>query len=137
MDYSKLAQVKVADSATEAAREEKRKKIQDAIDRRRAARERARKLADAKKRREEQRNNRVKDSKKYAIFKVTDSFKSLKKKIKDELLETETTEDAVTACLNALEGQPAEQVLAATVEVLAEAIDAIQEVEPDSDSEEE
>ena len=126
MDYGKLAQVKIADSTTDTAKEEKRKKIQDAIERRRASRERARKVADAKRRREEQKNQQVKDSKEYANFKVTDGFKSLKKKIKDEMLETETTEDAVTACLNALEGQPAEQVLAATVEVLAEAIDALQ-----------
>lgn len=141
MDYGKLAQVKIADSATDAAKEEKRKKIQDAIERRRAAREKARKIADAKRRREEK-NQKVEDSKEYSKFKVTDGFQSLKKKIKDEMLETETTEDAVAACLNALEGQPAEQVLAATVEVLAEAIDALQgaeepELEPEEVVEEE
>lgn len=52
---------------------------------------------------------------------------ALKKKIKDELEGTETTEDAVKVALANLEGEAPEIVLEAVTEVLAETVDALEE----------
>lgn len=72
--------------------------------------------------------------KSFRKFRVQDTYKALRKRIKDELDETETTSEAVDVVVEALEDAPAEQVLAATVEVLGQAIDALQEqVSPTDD----
>jgi preprotein translocase subunit YajC len=52
---------------------------------------------------------------------------ALKSKIKDELEETETTEDAVKVALANLDGEAPEVVLQAVTEVLAETVDALEE----------
>ena len=122
MDYGKLC--RVADAA-QTSKEDHKKKIQDAIERRRASREEARKKVEDS------------ESKKYETFKVTDSYKDLRKKIKDNLMETEDTEAAIQAALEALAEAPAEQVLAATIEVLAEAIDVLQVEDPEIEENEE
>lgn len=62
----------------------------------------------------------------YEGFKVTDSFINAKKKIKDALEDTETTNDAVNVAIEALNEVPAEQAIAAVIEVLAEAIDILE-----------
>jgi HSP90 family molecular chaperone len=64
----------------------------------------------------------------YQSIKDSSNYKRLIKKIKDELSETESTEEAIDVALEALQEAPAEQVLAATVEVLGEAIDSIEEL---------
>lgn len=74
-------------------------------------------------------SKRVEDSvkKKYRKFRVTDSYKSLLKKIKDDFEETVNTQEAVDVAIEALQEAPAEQVVAACVEVLAGTIDVLQE----------
>lgn len=65
-------------------------------------------------------------ARKYNTFKVTDSYKNYKKRIKDALEDTETTDDAVAVAVEALNEVPADQAIAAVVEVLGEAIDILQ-----------
>lgn len=80
------------------------------------------------KRRQQKPANKVADSeKKYRKFRVTDSYKSLVKKIKDDIEETVNTQEAVDVAIEALQEAPAEQVVAACVEVLAGTIDVLQE----------
>lgn len=113
LDLKKLASVASTDRSTRVqvndslSKEVKRKKI----------------IADALSRRKNS----------YKKFKVTDSFKALKKKIKDALDETESTEDAVDAVLEILNDPDStpDQTLAATVEVLAEAVDVLQDKLPE------
>lgn len=115
MDYKKLSGVKISDSSVE----EKKAKLKAAIEKRKAIRDAA-----EKKKREEA--AKLADSKKYSNFRITDAYKNLAKKIKDELSETETTEEAINVALEALQEAPAEQVLAAVTEVLGEAIDVLE-----------
>lgn len=148
MDYKKLSGVKISDSSVEekkaklkaaiekrmAIRDAAEKKRAEAIEKRTAIRDSAEKKAKlkairdaAERRRAAIRNRkRLTDSNKYSTFRITDSYKSLFKKIKDELSETETTEEAINVALEALQDAPAEQVLAAVTEVLGEAIDVLE-----------
>lgn len=123
MDYTKLAKVqtqKVTDSVD-------KNEILDALRKRRAARKKA--IADAQNRKEQ-------NTKRFAKFKVTDSYKTLKKKIKDALEDTETTEEAVEAALAELDSESeTAEVLAAVVEVLAEVIDQVSEGEETEEEE--
>lgn len=120
MDFKKLAQVgstKIADSKS-LVNDENRKKVIDALKKRVALK----KAADARK------SVIADSSKKYSVFKITDSYKALKKKIKDDLEETQSTDEAVECALNELTPDtPAEQVLAAVVETLGETIDDLEE----------
>lgn len=59
---------------------------------------------------------------------VSDSFRTLKRKIKDSLDETETTEDAIIAVEQFLDTEEPQEVIQATVEVLADIIDKLEEV---------
>lgn len=70
--------------------------------------------------------------KKYAEIKDSETYKALKKKIKDEMLETETTEDAIEVVQNALDNAAPEEVLSAAVEILAETVDVLQEQLPEN-----
>jgi len=114
MDFKKLAQVsasKIADSSNK-TKEELKKEILDSIRARRAARK-ARTIA---------------DSKNFRKFRVTDAYRNLKKKIKDDLEETETTDEAIETALSEITPEaPAEQVLSAVIEVLGDTIDDLQE----------
>lgn len=147
MDFKKLSEVntsKIADSSSKTVAE-KKKEIIDSIKKRRE--ERKQSIADAEKRRKlliqskrsrEERKQSIADAeKKFSKFKVADSYVNLKKKIKDSLDETETTDGAVEAALAEITPDaPAEQVLAAVVEVLAETIDMLSEPELEEDPEE-
>jgi len=57
-----------------------------------------------------------------------DTFKAFKKKVKDALEETESTEEATTTVTEFLEEAAPEDVVKAAVEVLAEAVDQLQTV---------
>lgn len=83
------------------------------------------------------RRKMIKDSKTFLkSLKVKDSYKNLFKKVKDALEDTETTEDAVCAALDTItEDTPAEDVLAAVVEVLGDTIDELQAEEEYTDEE--
>ena len=120
MDFKKLSQV--TDSAhapkSDATSESKKKVIIDAL------------------RKKAQLKRQVMDSKSYRKFKVTDTFKNLKKRIKDELEETETTEEAVEVLIEALAEAPAEQVVAAATEVLAEIVEVLEGDSDEGDSDE-
>lgn len=146
MDFKKLSEVntsKIADSSSKTVAE-KKKKIIDAIKKRREERKQSnddaakKKIVDSIKRRREERKRSIADAeKKFSKFKVADSYVNLKKKIKDSLDETETTNEAVEAALAEITPDaPAEQVLAAVVEVLAETIDMLSEPEFEEDPEE-
>lgn len=137
MDYKKLSSVTHVTDSAEVTVDEKKKKIIDAAKRKKINAIRAVRDAARRKRVEYLRSqitnaskkSKVKDSaRKFKIFKVSDSYLNLKKKIKDDLLETETTDEAVEAALsNINEDTPAEQVVAAVTEVLGETIDTLQE----------
>jgi soluble cytochrome b562 len=126
MDFKKLAEVQAKNQAPVADSTKKsRKEIMDAIAARRAARKKA--IEDAQK------------AKDFKMFKVTDGYKNLRKKIKDALEETETTEAAIEAALQEITPEaPAEQVLAAVIEILGETIDELEgeaNADPDPDNE--
>lgn len=71
---------------------------------------------------------------KYARIKVKDSYKNLLKKIKDELEETESTDAAIECALsNITPDTPAEDVLAAVMETLGETIDELSAQSGDED----
>lgn len=147
MDYSKLSQVaatprqKVSDSATRIEDKKKylsvKQKLSDSIKDKSAAEI----FTAAKEMLKDSAPEHViralvsllskKDSaptrKKYAEFKVADTYQQLKKKIKDDLLETETTDAAIEAVEVALENAAPEEVLAAAVEILSETVDVLQE----------
>lgn len=114
MDFKKLAQVntsKITDSSKKTS-EERKKEILDSIKARRAARK----------------ASQIADSKVYKKFRVTDAYKNLKRKIKDDLEETETTDEAIETALSEITPEaPAEQVLSAVIEVLGDTIDDLQE----------
>lgn len=143
MDYKKLSSVTHVTDSTEVTVDEKKKKILDAAKRKKINAARAIRDAARRKRVEYLRSqitnvgkkSKVEDSaRKFKVFKVTDSYINLKKKIKDDLLETETTDEAVEAALsNINEDTPAEQVVAAVTEVLGETIDVLQEAVEDDD----
>lgn len=119
MDFKKLSEV-TASKITDSVKQD-RQVVIDSIKKRREALKR-KAVLDAKKKN----TKRISDS--YAKFKITDSYKSLKKKIKDDLEDTETTEAAVEAALADITPEaPAEQVLAAVVEILGDTIDTLQE----------
>ena len=86
-------------------------------------------IKDAIAKRQKESKNQITDAeaKKYRKFRVTDSYKSLVKKIKDDMEETVNTQEAVDVAIEALQEAPAEQVVAACVEVLAGTIDVLQE----------
>lgn len=69
---------------------------------------------------------KVQDARAYKTFKVTDSYRNALKKVKDALEETETTDDAINVAIEALNEVPAEQAIAAVIEVLSEAIDILE-----------
>ena len=58
---------------------------------------------------------------------ASDSYKSNFRRIKDELVSTESTEEAIAVVENAITELPAEEVAIAVVEVLAETIDKLTE----------
>ena len=68
---------------------------------------------------------------KKALKNVADrkSFSKLKKQIKDELEETETTEDAVGVVVNYLDSQEPEDVVRAALEVIGETVDELLEMQ--------
>lgn len=59
---------------------------------------------------------------------LTDSFKKLKRRIKDDLEGTESTEEVIDVVQNYLAEAPADEVLQATVEVLGEVVDKLEEL---------
>lgn len=69
---------------------------------------------------------KVKDSK---IRRMSDSFKNMKKRIKDELEETESTDEAIEVVVAALDDPEADskEVAQATVEVFADIIEVLQD----------
>lgn len=70
--------------------------------------------------------------KRIQMIKDSESYKRNKKRIKDALEDTESTEEAIEAGVGALaEGVPAEQAIAAVIETLGEAIDILQEQCPE------
>lgn len=136
MDYSKLTAV--VDSASAPA-VKKGSKISDA-----AKKSVAKKGVDKKNPKASEEKSTIKDSlmkktalRKYNAFKISDAYKNSKKRIKDALEDTETTEDAVAVGVNALADTPADQVIAAVIETLGEAIDMLQEECPECGAEEE
>lgn len=79
-------------------------------------------------------NSKIGDSKtdkdvKTKRERISDSLKrkSLKRRIKDELDETETTAEAINVVSEALKNEPAEEVALAAVEILSETVDFLQE----------
>lgn len=108
MNLEKLA--KVADSVKET--EINGKKIADS----------ARKEALKKK----LRDSKIENLRNHKTWRVTDEFVNLRKRVKDELEKTENTEQVIETVMTLLEDQPAEQVIAATLEVIAEAVDLLE-----------
>lgn len=77
--------------------------------------------------RSSRRVKRIKDSK---------AYNRIKRRIKDALEETESTEEAIEAAVGSLdEGAPADQVLSAVVEILGDVIDELQGEDPESEDE--
>lgn len=106
LQNSKPGAVKVKDSKNQGLTVEQLKKVKDAIKKAKAAT----------------------PTHKASAIKVKDSYKSLVKKIKDELEETETTEQVVETALDNITAEtPAEDVLVAVVEALGETIDQLEE----------
>lgn len=123
MDYNKLSKVTDSVSKTPSSAEEKKVVIKRILDSRRRKGIKAR-LADRSSIQDSLKNRKNRE---YSKFRVTDSYKNLLTKIKDEMSETETTDEAVEAVLEVMKEAPAEQVVAATIEILGETIDALEE----------
>jgi len=133
MDYKKISGVsaQIADAEQKKKKdrvEARRQAIRDAIAKRKAA-----KVKDG----EETPHKETPEGhpKVYVGIKDSSNYKTLLKKVKDELSATEDTEAAIDAALDLLHEAPAEQVLAASIEVLGEAIDILEaqaaELDPD------
>lgn len=134
MDYSKLSGVhtQITDAAAkeqEAQKEARRQAVRDAIAKHREEVKKRVQDSEHKTQEKPSKETPVGHPKAYAGIKDSASYPSILKKVKDELSETEDTESAIDAVLDLLHEAPAEQVLSATVEVLGEAIDALQEEE--------
>lgn len=129
VNYSKLSQVtqKVADSKPAAQKSVSQRRVADSK-KLTDAQKKAIRDAIAKRKQVQQKTTKIEDSKNYLkALKVKDSYKNLFKKVKDALEETETTEDAVCAALDTITvDTPAEDVLAAVIEVLGETVDELQ-----------
>lgn len=121
MDFNALSKVGLVDQKVT---DSKKVKVTDS---KKAVSERKKEIIDSIKKRREERKKQISDSKKYTTFKISDTYKNLKKKIKDALEETETTEAAIEAAIAEITPDaPAEQVVASVIEILGDVIDELQ-----------
>lgn len=72
-------------------------------------------------------NRKLRSAKQFRKFKVSDAFKALRKKIKDALETTETTDEAIETVVGFLNDYPAEEVIPAAIDVIGEAVDALED----------